>query len=348
MTIQLLPNTALPITNIRQTILNGPVDTNGLASFGGSTGGVSVTATATLVASAAFGISDYFGTVVNPSWSSIVQSTSGTAIAPVASPGVVTWNSHPLSVGEPVVFSGATLPTGIVAGTTYYVISAGYGANSFQIASAVNGTAINFTGTSSGTQTCAAQTSYLYLEISNNGVITTGSTTHQPVYQHGGTYSTVNNAHTFNIQEMTMKVGNGSIATQVYRVFVGECAITGTTVNSITWYALLGRYTSADQTITSSTPVTVSSNLGVLPRYASHKLRCLTAEQGYSVGDIVGPVMNNGTGVHIAPVSFTRNTITMLPGTSGTAFYSINKSSSAQAALTNANWKQFVEADRGW
>ncbi len=52
-----------------------------------------------------------------------------------------------------VSFSGGTLPTGITANTNYFIISGGFGANAFEIATSVGGTAINFTGASSGTQT---------------------------------------------------------------------------------------------------------------------------------------------------------------------------------------------------
>jgi hypothetical protein len=62
---------------VRQTVLSGPVDTNGLAAFGGSTGSATVTATATLKASAASGGDlNYTGSIVNPSWTGL--STNGT------------------------------------------------------------------------------------------------------------------------------------------------------------------------------------------------------------------------------------------------------------------------------
>jgi hypothetical protein len=78
---------------------------------------------------------------------------TATVTTPVASPGVVNWTSHGLQIGQMVSFSGGTLPTGITANTNYFIISGGFGANAFEIATSVGGTAINFTGTSSGTQT---------------------------------------------------------------------------------------------------------------------------------------------------------------------------------------------------
>lgn len=77
---------------------------------------------------------------------------SATITVTIATPGVVTWTSHVLENGDPVVFTTTgALPTGITAGTTYYVINKA--ANTFQIAATVGGTAINTTGSQSGVHT---------------------------------------------------------------------------------------------------------------------------------------------------------------------------------------------------
>ena len=81
---------------------------------------------------------------------------SATVTITIASPGVITWTNHLLSTGTPVVFTTTgALPTGITAGTTYYVIEVG--ASTFQIATsfanALAGTAINTSGSQSGTHT---------------------------------------------------------------------------------------------------------------------------------------------------------------------------------------------------
>ena len=108
-------------------------------------------------------------------------------------------------------------------------------------------------------------TMYLYLDITSGGVVTTGSTTLAPNYQWGGTYSTTNNQNTYNIQECTMKVGNGATAAQVYRVFVGEVTVAGGVVTAIVWYALMGRYDSGYFAIAASTGYTKSHNIGSVP-----------------------------------------------------------------------------------
>lgn len=75
-----------------------------------------------------------------------------------ASPGVCTWTGHGLNEGAPVVFTaGTSTPTGITAGTTYFVSKTGLGVNSFSVsttlANSAAGTNVNTSSTGSGTQT---------------------------------------------------------------------------------------------------------------------------------------------------------------------------------------------------
>ena len=85
--------------------------------------------------------------VLNPSTTSVTFT--------FASPGVVNITGHGLVAGDPVAFSSTLLlPTGITAYTTYYVIAAGLTANAFEISASQGGSAINFTGTNTGTNSC--------------------------------------------------------------------------------------------------------------------------------------------------------------------------------------------------
>lgn len=73
----------------------------------------------------------------------------------IAAPGVVSWTAHGLSAGDPVSFATTgALPTGLVPGTTYYVVSTN--ANSFSVAASLGGSAIATTGSQSGTHTATA------------------------------------------------------------------------------------------------------------------------------------------------------------------------------------------------
>ncbi|MHC2298148.1 hypothetical protein [Rhizobium mongolense] len=70
----------------------------------------------------------------------------------IAAPGVISWNAHGLAAGTPVKFSTTgALPTGLVAGTTYYVVSPT--ANDFSVAATPGGAPITTTGTQSGVHT---------------------------------------------------------------------------------------------------------------------------------------------------------------------------------------------------
>lgn len=78
--------------------------------------------------------------------------TTSTITVTIATPGVVTLTLHGFQNGDPVVLSTTgTLPTGLVAGTTYYIVAKT--TNTFELAATVGGTAINTTGSQSGVHT---------------------------------------------------------------------------------------------------------------------------------------------------------------------------------------------------
>jgi hypothetical protein len=75
-----------------------------------------------------------------------------------ASPAVLSLTAHGLSVGDAIVLSTTgSLPTGLTVGTVYYVISAGFGANSFEVSATLGGAAINTSSAGSGTHSFTAQ-----------------------------------------------------------------------------------------------------------------------------------------------------------------------------------------------
>ena len=85
------------------------------------------------------------------------QSVSSTTITAVATPGVITVSSAP-SNGDQVIFSTTgTLPTGITAGTAYYVVNRT--STTFQISATSGGSAINTSGyAQTGTHTATSYT----------------------------------------------------------------------------------------------------------------------------------------------------------------------------------------------
>jgi carbohydrate binding protein with CBM5/12 domain len=138
---------------------SGALNVNGAADFNGAvdmTGGTPTVATkavgdnTTAVASTAF-VQAAVGKVYPPQ---VFTSPPTTITMTIASPAVLSWTAHGLPIGGAfqLTTTGA-LPTGVSASTTYYVISAGFGANSFRFAAAPGGAAINTTGSQSGTHT---------------------------------------------------------------------------------------------------------------------------------------------------------------------------------------------------
>lgn len=86
----------------------------------------------------------------------ILGSPSSTVTITIASPGVLTWAANGLPDGTPVVLTTTgTLPTGLVAGTRYYVLNRA--TNSFQLSQTPGGAPIVTTGSQSGTHTATAQ-----------------------------------------------------------------------------------------------------------------------------------------------------------------------------------------------
>ena len=67
-------------------------------------------------------------------------------------------NQHLLNKGDEIVFavSSGSLPTGVAAGTTYFVANDGFTSTAFKLAATNGGAAINLTGTATGTYNVSA------------------------------------------------------------------------------------------------------------------------------------------------------------------------------------------------
>jgi hypothetical protein len=265
-----------PLSNtvaIRQTVLSGAVDTNGLPSFGGATGTNTVTASTTLTVTAANGMTNRTGSITNPAWGGLT----------------------------------------------------------------INGIY------------------YLSLDIDSAGVCTPSYSLLAPTYRWGGADVVTNNQFTFNIQEMQGKVGNGAVATQTYRVFVGEVLVAAGVVSTITWYALMGRYDSGfTATLPAvSTTVLKNHNLGVYPELVSFVAENTTTEFNYSVGDRTQLFQVHNLADQLAmppPLSRTNKTVRITSGSTGSGWCASNNTTGAYSggSLTAANWKWKTICSRGW
>lgn len=102
-------------------------------------------------------------------------------------------------------------------------------------------------------------------------------------------------------------------------------------------------YESSQQTITSGGSLTLAHGLGVKPKLYLAVLQCTTAEKGYSIGDEVAaltiPVDSRGVSI----VSDATN-LNIRYGSFATAFELLNKTTGANEAATNANWRLVVRA----
>lgn len=100
----------------------------------------------------------YVATNTHLVYESLTGSSSVVTLT-IASPCVITWAAHGQADGTPISFATTgALPTGITAGTVYYVLAPT--ANTFNIAATVGGAAINTNGSQSGTHTATASNNY--------------------------------------------------------------------------------------------------------------------------------------------------------------------------------------------
>lgn len=201
----------------------------------------------------------------------------------------------------------------------------------------------------------ANATSYLYVDRNTStGALTYGATTTAPVYGYGTAKSTASGAHTFRIDEMVMYAGNGSAASAVQRVFVGEAVTDASSVTSVTTYALRGKFLRTGISIPAlGTATTLTHNIGISPYFikASVLLECGTAQGNYSVGDITDQAMEYGSsGTPSAPVSAASLTsLSITKSRPGTATVLTNKTTGAAVnPLTAANWTYIFKAERTW
>lgn len=83
-----------------------------------------------------------------------IVANKGTVTVTIASPAVFTLTNHGLIAGD-IVYLETTnsLPTGLSADVPYYVIASGLTTNTFELSATRGGTAINTSGTQSGTHT---------------------------------------------------------------------------------------------------------------------------------------------------------------------------------------------------
>jgi hypothetical protein len=232
----------------------------------------------------------------------------------------------------------------VSAGSPFVVASA----NGFNSTGALDRVGIS-TANMTWSGLTANATNYLFVDVAANGALTPGSTTVLPIYQQGGTPSVAANQATFNIAQMQMFVGNGAAAPQTYRVFVGEAVTGAGTVTSTVAYAYMGQNIIQSATLASSTVFSYNHQIGagIIPR-VEYALKCVTANNGWSVGDEVPRWLDGVTSVadSILGVGVDTSTVRVLSGSANIALQ--NKTTAAALAVAVTNWKMILRVNRGW
>jgi len=101
----------------------------------------------------------------------VSNKASFVATISIANPAVVTKTTHGLAINDTIIFSTTiALPTGLTAGTTYYVSATGFTSGAFSVSASLGGADIETTGTQSGTQTVSPKQIDLGAMITTNGV----------------------------------------------------------------------------------------------------------------------------------------------------------------------------------
>jgi hypothetical protein len=156
----------------------------------------------------------------------------------------------------------------------------------------------------------------------------------------------------FDIQKMKMYYGGGTSWTEVQRLFLGEAYMDAHGVTDMRNYALKGRYRSADTTIPGAGVRTAfSGNLGVVPTInPSVFLRNYITQAAYIPGQMTKAIVyGDANAVGTEPgVAESRNILSATVGGTSTGMGVINRTSGALTAITAANWKMNIQAQRGW
>ena len=127
------------------------------------------------------------------------------------------------------------------------------------------------------------------------------------------------------------------------------------TLKSPSWYngtawrqpSIMQRYTSPDQTITAGGSLNLTHGLGVRPFLIQAYLKCITAEAGYAIGDVVPTPINissttgSNQGVVIVPDA---TELFVRYGSGGMIIMRKDTGASFSGTITPANWRLVVEA----
>lgn len=104
-------------------------------------------------------------------------------------------------------------------------------------------------------------------------------------------------------------------------------------------------FISSEQPITSAGPLAIAHGLGVAPKIVSAHFICKTAEQGYSIGDVVDiSYVQDNTANRGMMLSWDSSDINIRFGSDAKSIVLTNKTSGAAVGATNSYWNLVVKA----
>lgn len=129
----------------------------------------------------------------------------------------------------------------------------------------------------------------------------------------------------------------------------GGCNFVDWWTDGIGWYTSRRVFVSAPQAITSGGALTLAHGLGAVPLRGFVRLKCITAEAGYSNNDEtfynLSKADQNATGNHDHAIVCDGSNISVRFGSAANVYGVANKSSGAQSLLTNANWNVIFQVE---
>ena len=94
-----------------------------------------------------------------------------------------------------------------------------------------------------------------------------------------------------------------------------------------------------------------SNKLDKIPNIVKVKYQCVTANNGYAVGDYIETIYASDT-IGLTSIndsiSVTITTVTLHPGSVGSTLYVKHKSTGALSSTSNGYWKAIIYCSRGW
>jgi len=190
-----------------------------------------------------------------------------------------------------------------------------------------------------------SQTNYIWYDTVAD---TAGFVIVADAFQYGGTIPITNNQYTYDYLNHIMYLGNGATAVQSNRIIVAEVDCGAANISAIRVRAYAGQYDSGYTAtlIAATAAYTKNHNMGTQEVTITETIQCTTAEQGYSIGDMLDNPQTSATNIPYNPsILKLKNTVINRRG-SNSGYLVANASTGGFCTLTAADWKYKITAKR--